>query len=154
MPQNWISSFVDLHDHWIYITHGNNLWELPSSDRYTHWFAPLHPIVSLTLRSHQLQFHLSFAFLCLLFAHLCPLTCPRRHLNSLPSFSIWWIYICYHYWYILINVCQSFVFFISPTVSMFLLTLLVFFWVYYICCLTPLFSCTILKDMFFFLLFF
>ena len=66
--------------------------------------APLHPIASLALRRH---FIWVVAFLYQLLTYLCGLTCPRRYLTLLPFFtwSVWWIYICYHYWYILIHVC-------------------------------------------------
>lgn len=91
----------------------------------------------------DVSYHLIWpvAFLYLLFTHLCGLACPRKHLSLLPSssWSIWRIYICYHYWYILIHVCQSLLCFLFVPQFLFLLSFLVFFLVHWVCCLTPLF---------------
>lgn len=83
--------------HWFVSPHGNNLWELHllQTDILTSLSqTPLYSFVSLTLRKHQLPFHLSHCFPILaVYAFMWP-SLPRRHLSLLPSFSwnIWWIY--------------------------------------------------------------
>ena len=133
-------------------SHGKSPWELPSLDSYSLTCLPQAPLCSIVSPS---LWKLSFpwAFLHLLFTHVHDFASPRRYLNLFPflNWKIKWTYSCYHYWYILIHVCQSLLCCLFVPQHQFLLSFLVFFWVDWVCCLTSLFSsCTTWKIILFF----
>lgn len=132
---------VDLHDTGFVFPRGNKLWELPFLHKFTHQFTA-GSTTPRCLLGPEKTFHLSCCFLIpAVYSFMWP-NLPQEVFDLVTIFYLECL-VDLHLLSLLIyfNSClpKSFVLSICPTVSMFLVSFLVFFWVYWVCSLTPLF---------------